>query len=209
MKIEFLGASGVGKTTVAKKVSLIYKDAGRRVFWPRYTLYERISWKKRNIIKIFYVAGYALMHPIGTINLIMNIKKCDMVKKDTTNIIYNGIFLKKMEQTGTDNDILIFDEGSLQLVWSILRRIKSDISDEFILYIISFFKLPDKIVVVDADTAVIKKRLLERGKYTPLLDASDIEEEIDRMRFEQNIIINNLIKNDIIDRKNVLFFENN
>ena len=63
MIIEFLGVSGVGKTTVAKAYKRKLEKEGKEVIWDTYDLYAKNGWLVRNLKKAFRVMAFAFANP--------------------------------------------------------------------------------------------------------------------------------------------------
>ena len=61
MTTDFIGVSGVAKTTKAKE----YFDQvkyHRKVKYPLYSLYSKSNWLKRNLLKLLYILIFTLRH---------------------------------------------------------------------------------------------------------------------------------------------------
>ena len=199
MIIEFLGVSGVGKTTIAKGFKKLFEDEGKTVVWDTYDLYEKHGWFGRNIIKCIRVVLYS----IKNIQWLKEYKAylLDQMnsKRDIRNRLFNGIYLKSL-LTKAENDscIHIFDEGSLQYLWSIKLRGKKPISQRDIDIVGNLFGIPNQVIVVYADAHLIAERIKNRGEYVRIMNEGDLIESINKMLGVQNTI------KDLINKKTMV-----
>lgn len=186
MIIEYLGVSGVGKTTLAEKDYIKLLEDGKCVYWYSKDLYKNRGWLIRNMIK----AGHVLLYSVGHLKWVIEYR--DFLnahipnKKDTYTLLFNGIFLKKMLSLNrSPDDIYIFDEGVLQYLWAIYLRSRQEINKKDILKIKGLFGLPDKVKVLYASTNTIERRLLGRNEFTQILKTSNLHT---RIEYEQKRI---------------------
>ena len=204
MIVEFLGVSGVGKTTVAKKYRENFENEGKTVIWDTYALYSNYGWFKRNIKKAICIIHFSL-HNGKWVGYYYSFLKQEIIKrKDLTKPLFNGIFLKfLLEKAKNDQNIHIFDEGALQYLWAIKMRGDCKISADNIVTIDSIFGLPDYLVSVTSEADTIASRIQLRGEYVRLMDSGNLLNTIKEMQDLQNSIIealNNKVM--IIDYRN-------
>lgn len=203
MIIEFLGVSGAGKTTSAKKIKLLYEKNGHCITWDTYELYSNHGWLERNIIKVIYVFSFSFKNFSWVkkyyVFLRKRLKICSIAK-----LFFNGIYLKLMlDRARCDNNIHLFDEGVLQHLWAIKLRECNNIDVNDLIHIKNIFGLPEMVYYIDAEPEKIYYRLLHRNEYTRILAEKDIMSKIVIMRTQCEDMLNilpNLSKNIIIKR---------
>lgn len=193
MIIEFLGVSGVGKTTVAKKYKEMLECEGKEVVWDTFELYEKCGWITRNIHKAAIVAIYATCHRKWVreyyAHLIDNIPN----KHERIKPLFNAVFLKALlHKAKGDNKMHIFDEGSLQYLWAIKLRGNSSVTRYDVDMSEYFFGLPDRLISVNADAEKIAMRIEQRGEYVKIIDYGDLKNTIKRMQKQQQIIVSEI-----------------
>lgn len=190
MRIEFLGVSGVGKTTIARKYKANLEKEGKSVLWPTEDLYTKHGWFSRNAWKALaviaftaghwkWVCGYAhfVYAEIGSV-------------REAGKPIFNGIFLKLMlERAKEDGQVYLFDEGVLQLYWALKLRSGKQVSSAQLEEMASRFALSDQVVNVEADAETIAKRIKTRGEYVRILEVGDLLDAISKMQCVQKEII--------------------
>lgn len=193
MIIEFLGVSGVGKTTVAKRLRSKLEENGREVVWDTYDLYASHGWLTRNIRKGWFVIKYAAGHRSWVRGyrafLSRNILKKAYIKEP----LFNGIYLKSLlEKARLDHKVHIFDEGALQYLWAVKLRGISTVSNLDMEDIEKYLGLPDEVIVVEAAAGTIASRLEKRGQYVRIMKDGDLKETITKMQIVQRNIVYNL-----------------
>lgn len=216
MIVEYFGISGVGKSTI---VNNYYKNnKSEKLKYPRQELYENSSWLKRNIIKFFIVFKYLFTNQKWCRNYNAILKDIHLSEK--YKLMFNGIYLKTQLDKCLNNDyIYLFDEGVFQLIWAIYLRTNKEPNKIYIERIISLFKIPNHINIVDASDEIIlsrlNKRKMQTGRSTKIMESMDPKKRIEIMRKKLNKIIecssemltNNNVKIDIIDNNKEVDYE--
>lgn len=189
MIIEFLGVSGVGKTTVAKAYKKKLEKQGKEVIWDTYDLYAKNGWLVRNIKKAFTVVVFSVSNPMWVKAYKRFLEKNISNKKDIPKPLFNAVFLKALlVKARNDGKIHIFDEGALQYLWAVKLRGNKTVSNSDIQMIRNLLGFPDKLISVTADTQVIKARIVNRGEYVRIQDSLDLISTINEMkRIQGNI----------------------
>lgn len=202
MIIEFLGVSGVGKTTVAKAYKRKLEKEGKEVIWDTYDLYAKNGWLVRNLKKAFRVMAFAFANPKWVKEYKRFLNKNISSGKDILKPLFNAIFLKALlVKARKDDKIHIFDEGALQYLWAVkLRNVHcKSIRKQDVSVAMTFFDVPDKLIIVDASVKTIVTRIKQRGEYVKIMDYGKLEDSVIRM---------DQIKNDIFSIvKNIIEFE--
>lgn len=197
MIIDFLGISGVGKTTIAKQKKEELVQNKNEVIWPWYNIYVEHNWLTRNIKKLYAVTCFSICNFRWVIKLIkiLNIF-ADINLKEKIRVIFNGIYLKKnIIKCKNKEAIYLFDEGVCHYIWALYLRSNMPIDEKIITEIINHFYLPNTIVVVDAKNRTIKDRLVNRNVKTKILKSNDLLESIKTNKDNLNIIIEIIKKN--------------
>lgn len=197
MIIEFLGVSGVGKTTVAKAYKRKLEKEGKEVIWDTYDLYARNGWLVRNIKKAFIVLAFSVSNPKWVLEYKRFLNKNISNKKDIPKPLFNAVFLKALlVKARKDGKIHIFDEGALQYLWAVKLRGNKTVSDFDIQMIRNLLGFPEQLISVTADSQVIKDRIVNRGEYVRIQESLDLISTISEMKRIQGNIekkIENLI----------------
>mgnify|MGYP001054543377 CR=1 FL=1 len=193
MIVEFLGVSGVGKTTIAKKYFEDQLKTGRMV-WSSHTIYSNTGWFKRNIKKAVHVITFSVMHFNWVIRLLNYLRK-NLRIDDIFKMLFNCIYLRYTQlKTLKKYEIIIFDEGIIQYYWAIHLRNDKEISTEDFREFSRLYNLPDYLYFIDAEEKIIAERLLNRGEYTKILDSKNLTHRILEMQNVERKIINILPK---------------
>lgn len=197
MIIEFLGVSGVGKTTVAKAYKRKLEKEGKEVIWDTYDLYARNGWLVRNIKKAFIVLAFSVSNPKWVLEYKRFLNKNISNIKDIPKPLFNAVFLKALlVKARKDGKIHIFDEGALQYLWAVKLRGNKTVSDFDIQMIRNLLGFPEQLISVTADSQVIKDRIVNRGEYVRIQESLDLISTINEMKRIQGNIekkIENLI----------------
>lgn len=197
MIIEFLGVSGVGKTTVAKAYKRKLEKEGKEVIWDTYDLYARNGWLVRNIKKAFIVLAFSVSNPKWVLEYKRFLNKNISNIKDIPKPLFNAVFLKALlVKARKDGKIHIFDEGALQYLWAVKLRGNKTVSDFDIQMIRNLLGFPEQLISVTADSQVIKDRIVNRGEYVRIQESLDLISTISEMKRIQGNIekkIENLI----------------
>lgn len=197
MIIEFLGVSGVGKTTVAKAYKRKLEKEGKEVIWDTCDLYARNGWLVRNIKKAFIVLAFSVSNPKWVLEYKRFLNKNISNIKDIPKPLFNAVFLKALlVKARKDGKIHIFDEGALQYLWAVKLRGNKTVSDFDIQMIRNLLGFPEQLISVTADSQVIKDRIVNRGEYVRIQESLDLISTISEMKRIQGNIekkIENLI----------------
>lgn len=196
MIIEFIGVSGVGKTTIAKKYMLDRQNQQESIHWITYDLYEKYNWGMRNLIKLKSVIAFLFFDSKWVISYYLFLVKMGMKKENLLVTLFNGIYLKSIRRRVVSNEDYIFDEGIYHYLWAIILRCGKSVTSELILEIEDFFGKPDKLFVIFSEPSQIKKRLLKRGQYCKIMDSESLIEEIDKMQ-KEILKISDLVSRDV------------
>lgn len=190
MIIEFLGVSGVGKTTIAKEYKRKLEAEGKWVIWDTYELYANKSWFIRNIYKSVIVVKFCVQNYDWAKNYRRFLEKEIEDRKDFRRPLFNGIFLKALlVNAKLDKKIHIFDEGCLQYLLAIKLRGKKCVTKHDIEEMEMFYGLPDQLVVVDANAEVIVDRIKSRGEYVRIMDEGNLSDSVKNMQYTQDLIV--------------------
>lgn len=182
MIIEFLGVSGVGKTTVASVYKRKLESEGKTVVWDTYDLYANKGWLSRNISKAVCISWYALSNWHWVQQYAAYLQKNEVSFRQKIKPLFNGIFLKLLlVKAKQDKRVHFFDEGSMQYLWAIKLRGKKHCTNDDIEKIETLFGLPDVLIVVTASSETIMNRLLSRGEYTEIMNSGSLLESIIEM----------------------------
>lgn len=190
MIVEFLGVSGSGKTTVAKKLKSEWENAGIKVVWDTYELYANHGWLTRNLRKAGRIMAFSLSHPRWIVGIYSFIRHKIRKTDDFFIPLFNGIYLKSiLDYAKTDSQIHIFDEGPLQWLWGIKLREKSEVKQEDVKKIYKMFDYRSRIYVIETDPSTIESRLLNRNKETRILEEENIRNAIVEMiKIQEQIV---------------------
>ena len=191
MIIEFLGVSGIGKTTIARKYKESLESEGKDVVWDTYDLYANQTWLQRNVKKALNVGLYTIRNPKWERKLKKYLEENVASKKDIIKPLFNGTYLKSvLDRANQDKKIHIFDEGSLHFLWAVKLRGKTGVTGNDILVIKDLFGLPNKLISISAKPEIIEDRLIHRHSYTRILDEKNMLQAIKRMQLVQKEIVN-------------------
>lgn len=209
MIVEFLGISGVGKSTICSKYYKEKLEENKKIEWSRNVIYNERSWIYRNLIKLFQVIFFGITNISFTIKLIKILNKTDIKgKKELLKLLFNGLHLKYLlSKCKEDNVEYIFDEGAFQYIWAIYLRCNT-IYESITKDILLLFGYPDKLIIVEAENETIAKRLKTRNVKTKILEADNLLIKIEKMKD----ILNNIIEYSIKEREdfaNKLFYIDN
>lgn len=210
MIVEFLGVSGVGKSTIAEEYYRQAIENSRTITWPRYRLYMKTGWLKRNIIKSVSVIHEALrdvrwVHSVKRLFFELGIHG-----KNRYVLLFNFLSYKSLFSKCTDcNCEYLFDEGVFQLIWATWLRAEIELRPEHITKILQMFQVPDRLIIVEADTPIIMERLWRRGTRTKILESSNLEASINLMKKRQAIVIQTAIETGLIHKSAVEYYFNN
>ena len=209
MIVEFVGVSGVGKTTVAREFYGTELEKGKRIAWPRYQLYMKTGWLKRNFIKSASVLRVLSGNPDWAREAMRIFKRLQIATKDRFILLFNYLSYKDLFEKSDDPRCeYLFDEGVIQLIWAAYLRTRLPVSEECVGQIIKLFQAPDRLIVVDADTKVIAERLRARGTKTRILESRDLCGEIETMKGKLKAIIEFAVTSGAMDGGHVEAYDN-
>lgn len=191
MIIEFFGVSGVGKSTLCKKLYKVSKAE-----WPNYMLYEHNNWFMRNVKKSLKILVYSFFNCNWVKRLIKQLKKYELSTKDELVLLFNGCYLSLVQKKcNKKKKTYLFDEGIFQYIWSIYLRSDKNFIKEDVKNIIKMFTLPEKVIFVSADANVIYNRLVNRNRKTKILNSHNVLNKISNMQILQKNLLE-IIKSD-------------
>ena len=190
MIIEFLGVSGVGKTTLAKKYQSELEYAGRHIIWDTYNMYANNGWLNRNIKKSIVVSRFFIRNHLWVYQIYDYIKGQIASPIDRIGPLFNAIYLKKLYSAAQkDESDHLFDEGVFQLLMAIKLRNSGNVKRGDVLAMIDLFGCPTKIISVNAPASIIASRLVERGEHVKLMEYGEILPKIETMLEVQQSIV--------------------
>lgn len=168
--IEFLGLPAAGKTTLARR--LLHSDlaAGRNIFmpWKGYpiTFGEKLEKLQRDINS---AGKYLLGRPAKSFDIwctCARFRQPSYVRQIRTflNCLRAESLAKKLLISGISGDLILFDQGVFQAVWSL--ALESPMGsrgaqiEEFAEDLLDMLTLPDMVVRLDTPIDVIPDRLV-------------------------------------------------
>lgn len=206
MRIEFLGISGVGKTFVATRYCRQLRENKVKFCWFWMDRFSDKGWVIRNFLKFFVVAKEVLVLPTWCWQLrhyLISKEIKDAVGK--LRLFFNGVFLKyAIDEMKEYEGISIFDEGVAQYILAVHLRTDQQPSKDEIHRIMRMFGYPERIIVIDAHTQTVARRLNTRGRRAEILKASDQIVEIERMKRVMEIIVSALTENSNIQIERIM-----
>ncbi len=207
MIIEFVGVSGVGKTTFVEKYC--YESNNSHVIVVDKKIDSYKNWILRNTYRFIKCVPFIInnFNWIGRLKLIL--WSLDLRLKDKIVLLYHGIYLKRQILSCLDsNKNYIIDEGTIHYIWSVFMRLNQAINKDLLLRIGEEISFPDQVYYIDAQTDVILDRLIKRGRKTRILENSNLKDEIQQNRQRLNDIIQIICKNNILDKDFVIYIDN-
>jgi len=121
--IEFLGTPGCGKSTLSELLTKSFLKDGLKVCNLSYEID-----RKKNIFRIFFKQKFILIfiikYPLLSLYYFNYVKKSNQnsfkdLVKTLANLLYILALYEKIEKT-TKYDYIIFDQGLIQAIWSVL-----------------------------------------------------------------------------------------
>lgn len=211
MITEFVGISGVGKSTLSRSYYTKKKECNEKIEWPRNVLYNEYSWFKRNFKKSVDVLLFSILNFRWVKSLFRVIIKAGVCSnKERIVLLFNGIHLKQMILKCNSYDIeYMFDEGVFQFIWSIYLRSDSTPTTYIIKEILSYFYIPDKLVFVDADSNIIEERLHKRGTNTKIMENDELVLKITQMKQVLRKIVDIAVDEHLLDADQIEYKDNN
>lgn len=113
LMVDFFGPPGVGKSSIAAKLADEFSLSGRSVAEPTYELSHNIGrWKSH-----LYKAPRSLS---ALRDSRVNLPKGNLINEPlgTIRASYNWLFISDVILDASDTEIVIFDQGIIQAVWS-------------------------------------------------------------------------------------------
>lgn len=203
MIVEFLGVSGVGKTTFAGKYKADLERVGTKVLWPAEGLYTKYGWFSRNFRKALVVVHFTAGHLHWVLAYRRFVLQETESSTETRKLLFNGIYLKSLlSNVKNDHQIYLFDEGVLQHYWALKLRSGKEVFSEQLTQLLSFFRWPDQVISVEADAKTIEGRIRVRGEYVRIMDNGDLIDTIMKMQHVQEDIIRCVQNKVVIHRVN-------
>ena len=211
MIVEYVGISGVGKTTTVYHHYEHKSHANHGISWPRRKFYENKGWLLRNLLKCGTVLGYSLFHPKWIRSFCRLISQFGIKSIiDNITVVFNGIHLKSMlEKCNAAEVEYLFDEGVFQFAWGIYLRSSQQPTQVAVSHLVYCFGAPDRLIVVEADDDIIASRLVSRASWTKILEDGNLRNKIVEMKKSLSLIINFSISAGLLNTNQITFFDNN
>ena len=210
MRIEFLGISGVGKTTIANKIVSDMEDNAINTVWPWKMVYKE-NWIIRNIKKGISVLFGGIRHIGWTGKLAKLLNSLNMNKRDAIKLFFNGVYLKESfsKCRADDNIRYIFDEGIIQYIYAIYLRKKTEPEEKIIIELAQLYGLPDYLYVIRATSKTIYSRLINRGRKTRILETDNLLEDIEKLQTIEQQIVSIILEKGLMDSEKISIYDNN
>ena len=189
MIVEFLGVSGVGKTTITREKYMELQDKGIEVSWPWNDLYTEKTWIERNVLKLIPVIKYNFKDPVWCVKLYKYLRRQGMKKKNLVQMYFNGCYLKFSLSNNNKCQIVLYDEGALQYFWAIYLRNNMLPNKESLQVIMDMFGTPDCLFVIQASAETIYERIVKRGESDEILKDRNVINKIEHMLKVQDMIV--------------------
>lgn len=189
MIVEFLGVSGVGKTTIARKIYGELQEKGIEVEWPWNNLYTDKSWLVRNIFKAIPVVKLNFKQPMWCIKLYKFLRSQGLEKKNIVQMYFNGCYLKYSLSCEKKSEVVLYDEGVLQYFWAVYLRNNMLPNKDKLQAVIDMFGSPDRLYVIQASAEKIYERIVGRGEADEILKNKNVIDKINHMLEVQDMIV--------------------
>lgn len=164
MIVEFAGAPGAGKTTVATELAAQLEAQGIAINQPTANLAHERSAKHRLYNKTKHAINGVVTAPgltLQSAKLLVEIRQRQ--KSMYIKSLYNLLFLKSLYQSAKADEITVLDQGLLQVFWSIAYFSKKELTLDKIP--IEFLRNRDqkyKFVLIEASSDSTRERLAQR-----------------------------------------------
>lgn len=186
LRVEFCGAPGAGKTTLATAVAERLDGAGHAVDSPARRI-ASTQRPRRIAAKALLGARRALREPTATAAEVRTLARTDQQGlADLVRVTFNWQFVRELacrHGTGGDaraHDVILYDQGIFQALWSVGFSAADDWAAMRRLTLPAGC-LPDLLVVVRADAGTLAARLAER-------EGGDTRVEETRHTVERSIV---------------------
>ena len=136
--LEFYGLPGCGKSTISHELAMRLRDRGFDVYEPSYVMDHERSCRSRKFEKAFSATILMLTHPVIFSRLVRILYPRLSSLNEFALMIVNISYKLVVYLRQTKHDYIVFDEGIIQSVISILIRENED-GTEFWKYFLSDF----------------------------------------------------------------------
>ena len=186
--IEFYGPPGCGKSSVSHFTSELLRERGFSVNEPSYIV-SRLKKRKRKISKVFIAVSFVILHFSRANKIIHFIKKNTLQTKrkrrETNKLLLNLFYVLSLETKKESCDFLIFDQGLIQALISLLiDSCGKERIETYYEMIISMFQIKPVNIRIDVEDEIVFQRIEGRKKKR---DLKDINSRADQMDYNQLI----------------------
>ena len=182
LRVEFLGSPGVGKTTLTRAVSTQLEATGHRCHCPSARI-DGYSRPHRIARKALIAFERAAREPTQTISDVRTLENTDQQRHiDLLRVAFNWQFVCALGHQ-TRPGITLADQGIFQALWSVGWGASSWESIRAVT--VPENLLPDLLVVLTAESSVIRERLTAREGGDTRVTSEDVTravEGVDRVR---------------------------
>ena len=163
MLVEFAGLPGAGKSTLARGVTRILRQAGI----PVEEALGGFAAKSRGVAllrKAAYVGREGLRRPRHAYRSALAICATEQRSvADAVRVFHNWLLVSSlMEERANAAGIRLFDQGVFQAVWSIGYSARAGALAQVVERLRPLLPRPDLVVLVEASTLTVKRRLTAR-----------------------------------------------
>ena len=203
--VEFVGLPAVGKSTISRLSAALLAKNYPRVREPIRRVDDR-SGPHRVLSKGRFAAEHILRCPRTTLSTARNLFKTDQASTtDRVRVSFNLQYVAGVVARARSNHgVTLLDQGPYQGIWSVGLRSTTDwdtLFDRFECFLSR--TAPDLVVLVEADTDTIAKRLHSRedgdtrvGPNTPIFDRGiegyeHLKRRVQSVDTPETIVVNN------------------
>jgi thymidylate kinase len=179
--VEFLGLPGAGKSGVSRRVAEILTSGGHSVVDTNYELTHRTGAWTRRLLKTGTILRELAFHPVYAARSARAIAGTKQrTASDLSGAVANWLFVSGLLRgRGRDRAIHLLDEGIFQALWSVGFSAASGDWPAVARSAGAGFPAPDVVVLVNASTATVERRLRARGpRQSRIEDRLDTDREI-------------------------------